>query len=103
VTQARIARLLTGREAGFQRDAGRTFNPSNLTYANLFQEPRLGFRPNAEPILAGLHRPDARSFVDLIAKHERDVVEKAYSSEQLNRVALKDDNGEPVTAFTELK
>jgi hypothetical protein len=97
-----FTKAIAGRESGFLRDPkGRTFNPSNLTYQSLFQEPRLAFRPNPDPVLAGVHRPDARSFVDLVAKHERDVIEKAFSADQLQRVALKDENGEPVVAMTQ--
>jgi hypothetical protein len=87
-------------QPGFKKKQGQ-FNPSNVTYQNVLQQPFNTYRPNANPLLAGVHRPDARSFVDLIAKHERDVVEQAYSAEVLDKWALKGPDGEPVTVKTD--
>lgn len=85
-----------GSEEGFKKHTGQ-FSPSNVTYQNVFQEPFNSFKPNANPLLAGVHRPDARSYVDLIAKHERDMVNQAYSSKLLDKWALKNQEGEFVT------
>ena len=85
---------------GFQKQQGQ-FSPSNVTYQNVLQQPFNTYKPNANPLLAGVHRPDPRSFVDLISKHERDVVEQAYSAEMLDKWALKGPDGEPVTVMSD--
>jgi hypothetical protein len=81
---------------GFRKRQGQ-FSPSNVTYQNVLQEPGNAHVPNPNPLLAGVHRPDPRSYVDLIARNERNVIDQAYSSELLNKWALKDNKGEPIT------
>jgi hypothetical protein len=88
-----------GKEAGFKKVQG-PFTPSNVTYQNVLQEPYNTFRPNPNPLLAGVYRPDLRQFTDLVAKHERDVIEQGYSARVINHYALKDDKGEPVKVKT---
>jgi hypothetical protein len=85
-----------GQEEGWRKRQG-PFSPSNVTYQNVLQEPFNTYRPNASPLLAGVHRPDLRQFADLIAKHERDVVDQAYSAKVIDQWALKGKDGEPVT------
>lgn len=92
-----LAKRMTDREGSFTRGRQGGFNPSNVNYQNLFQDPKSGLRPNPEPILAGVTRPDARSFVDFIARRERELVEKVYNEDQLHQVSLKDEHGEPVS------
>src|SRR5262249_247219 len=71
----RIESFLTDNQPGWRRKQG-GFTPSNVTYQNIFEENAAQFRPNASPWLAGSQRPDARAFVDLVAKHERDIIER---------------------------
>jgi hypothetical protein len=85
-----------GKEEGWRKKQG-PFSPSNVTYQNVLQEPFNTYRPNPNPLLAGAHRPDLRQFADLIAKHERDVVDQAYSAKVIDKWALKGKDGEPVT------
>jgi hypothetical protein len=93
-----IGKKLGGREEGYAREKkGRIFTPSNITYQNLFQEtPRLSFYPRPDPLIAGVHRPDVRSYADLLAKHERDMLSRVFNAKSLEEGVLRDANGEPI-------
>jgi hypothetical protein len=93
----RVRKFLTGTEPDWRRSKKNTFDTENISFQSVFQEPAMSLRPNPDPVLAGVHRPDARQYVDMVAKHTRDVVERGFNDELLNRVALKDHNGEAVT------
>lgn len=79
---------------GWFREKNNALNENRLAIANIFQEARIGFTPNPNPLLTGLQRPDARVYVDFLAKQRRDVIEKAYSEEMFAKWAVKDNNGE---------
>jgi hypothetical protein len=81
---------------GWFRDRSRQLYQERLSIQNIFQESTLGFRPNAEPLLSGLQRPDARAYVDFLAKHHRDTIEKGFSQQMFDRWAVKDHEGEPM-------
>lgn len=51
---------------------------------------------SGQTFAAGAFRTDARLYLDHVARQARDVVDAAWKKEHLNRVALKEENGELV-------
>jgi hypothetical protein len=74
----------------------RQVNATGVTASNLFAQPNTSFlRERPEVLMSGAARIDPKAFVESVARREKDMVQQGFNMDILNKLAAKDDVGEP--------